>query len=157
MKDVEEDDDAAEPTAADFLVDDYREPPAKKISPVVSSGIALFVAVIIGFLFFGFTRQVSCQDIVVREVSSNDGTLKVSLFKRECIGEPTAGGVSVMERMKFGVRGPGNLLQVAGGELDGITVRWERPRTIVIRHPAGLRLRASSVTTQFGNVTVREE
>ncbi len=150
------DDDFPEPTAAQFRVDDYRKP-AKKISSVASYGIALFFVLVAWFFFLGLKRQVSCQDVVVREVPSNDGTLKVSLFKRECSGEPTVGGVSVRERTKFGVQGPGNLLQIPGGSLEGVSVRWERPRTLVIGHPAGLRLRARSITTQFGYVSVREE
>jgi hypothetical protein len=153
----QQDDDLPEPSAAEFRVDDYRKPAAKKISSVASYGVGLFFVLIAWFLFLGLTRQVSCQDIVVREVPSNDGTLKVSLFKRECIGEPTAAGVSVMERTKFGVQGPGNLLQIAGSDLEDISVRWERPRTLVIGHPAGLRLRTRSIMTQFGFVSVREE
>lgn len=82
--------------------------------------------------FLALTRQVSCEDIVVREIPSNDGALKVSRFKRECIGEPVEGGVSVMERAKFGVQGAGNLLRIAGGNLEGISVRSEKPRTLVI-------------------------
>jgi hypothetical protein len=112
-------------------------------------------------LFWGAAGQITrpCQNTVVREVLSNDGTLKAIIFRRECFGESTMGGISVMERMNFMVRGPGNVLRFTGSDVEDISVRWENPRTLVIKHRAArpIRLWTSSFMTQFGRVTVKEE
>jgi hypothetical protein len=112
-------------------------------------------------LFFGAVSQIArpCQNTVVREVVSNDGTLKAIIFRRDCVGEATLGGISVVERMSFMVRGPGNVLRFTGSDLEDVSVRWELPRTLVIRHPAArpIRIWMSSFMTRFGRVTVNEE
>ena len=112
-------------------------------------------------LFIGAVSQLTrpCQNTIVREVLSNDGTLKATIFRRECFGEATMGGVSVMERMNYMVRGSGNVLRFPGSDIENIAVRWERPRTLIIKHPAArpVRLWANSFMTRFGRVTVKEE
>ena len=62
-------------------------------------------------------------------------------------------------RMTFTLRAPGNVLRVPGSDLAGVSVRWERPRTLIIKHPAAkpIQLRMKTFMTQFARVTVREE
>ncbi len=110
-------------------------------------------------VFIGSLGMLSCQNLVVSEVLSADGRLKVDLFKRECDGEPTEGGIALLERMTFGFRGPGNLLRFPGSEIGQVSVSWEGRKTIVIRHPATLPVgfRMQSFWILSTRVTVREE
>jgi hypothetical protein len=133
---------------------------SKIVSIFLSVFVVLFFLAALSLVVLTVNRATkSCENTIVQEVLSEGGTLKAILFKRQCYGESTMGGVAVMERMKFTLRGGSDVLRVPGNDLAEISVRWERPRTLIIRHPAAkpIRLRMKSFITQFGRVTVRED